>query len=232
MGGAQLTIQARADLVAAALNEARGGGWTAVEGGLVRGPGTLAVAVTANHSEEPRHLDLEFVLNAERRDETAIIDCVTGMARDVEAAIQQAIHMWMTTTAAAGFELLNQRGEDAAHFDPNDPQGFPGWHMIGGTVLGWGLSDESAIGDWMAAVAPWNALASVIEPGLDRPMLNGIKFYLASSEGFEAAEVRINGLRHDPSSMALAHMDWPRTQTLTAARTYTVLLHRDNSRPN
>jgi hypothetical protein len=150
------------------------------------------------------------------------------MARDTSAAIQQAIRMMMATTAAAVFELLNQRGEDAAHFAPTDPQGFPGWHMIGGTVIGWGVGEEvSAIRDWMAGTTPWNALAPVIEPGLDREALNGIKFYIAGSRDWETAEVRINGRRHDPASLALSALDWPRPEVLTSARTYTLLLHRE-----
>lgn len=168
MTDGELSLRARAELVASALNQVREG-WMAGDDGVVRGPGTVAVAVASNHTDEPRHLDLEFILNVDRREETAIIDCMSGIAHDPRAAIEQAVHMWMSTTAAAVFELLDQTGEHAAHFPVGDPQGFPGWHMIGGTVLGWGQGTEvSSIRDWMARTTPWNALATAIEPGLNR----------------------------------------------------------------
>lgn len=210
------------------LNRVRAG-WSAGADGIVRGPGTLAAAIVdGGHSDHPHHLDIAFVLNVDRWDETAVLDCVTGVGDDERAAVEQALQIWMATTAPTVFELLAQTREHASHFGPDDPQGFPGWHMIGGAIVGWASGEETfEIRDWMAAATPWHELAAIVDPDLDRPALNGIKIYVAGSPDFETAEVRLNGRRHDAASSALQQMAWPRPAALGSARTYCLLVHRE-----
>ena len=68
----------------------------------------------------------------------------------------------------------------------------------------------------------------VIAPEIDRPYLNGIKFFLAGSKDSESAEVRINGRRSEAASAALAALDWPRPEKLAAGRAYVILVEADH----
>ncbi|MFD7023430.1 DUF6348 family protein [Promicromonospora sukumoe] len=223
-----ISLAAKTELLAAALREAREGDWTVTEPGFVRGPGSTAVAIRPDDSGTPSHLDLEFILNVDRRQETAIVDCVTGVAKDSSDAVRHAIFQWLQTTGAAVFELFEQRGETAGHFPHDDPFGVPGWHTIGGNTLGWGYgSTNQAVRDWMVANPPWVPIAERLKQGLDREHFNGIKLFIASSENFTTTEVRINGRVDEPASQALATLDWPRTAELSVGRTYLLLLHDD-----
>ncbi|MBO0611319.1 DUF6348 family protein [Myceligenerans salitolerans] len=225
-----ISLAAKTELLATALHESRGGGWTITEPGFVRGPGSTAVAIQPDDSGTPSHLDLEFILNVDRREETSVVDCVTGVAKDPFDAVRHAIFQWLQTTGAAVFELFEQQGEIAGHFSHDDPLGVPGWHTIGGNALGWGYgATDHAVRDWMVANPPWVPIAEDLKSGLDREQFNGIKLYIASSETFTTAEVRINGQIHEPSSQALAVLDWPRTVDLSVGRTYLLLLHGDTT---
>lgn len=224
-----LTAEAKLALVAERLNQIQGT-WTLADGPILDGPGTTAVTIGADHTGHRNHLDLNFILNTDRPDETTISDCVTGLADDPAEAIRQAVHMWSQTTAAAVFELLTQRGQFADHYRGTEPGGFPGWHMIVGGIIGWGLGDDpTVLQQWLVGNLPWATLAPVITGGLDRDHFNGIKFFIAAQEGYEIAEVRINGRLHEPSTEALLGMDWPRPAKMTAARTFVLLVHRDGS---
>ncbi|MCL2091284.1 MAG: DUF6348 family protein [Micrococcales bacterium] len=217
--------------MAETLNERFDRGWT-VDGEFISAPGTtLAVVVRDYCDAGPKHLGLEFVLNVDNPAETTIFDCVSGLADDPVEATRQAVSMWMTTTGSAVLELLTQHGEHAGHFQSADPEGFPGWHMIGGAVTGYGVgSERRAVVEWLSSEHPWHDLAPVVEPGLDREMLNGIKIYLAGGPGLETAEVRINGQHHAPASAALAAMGWPRPgEGFSAARTYVLLVAREGA---
>ena len=77
----------------------------------------------------------------------------------------------------------------------------------------------------MAETSPWAELAPVIVPGLGRPFLNGVRLFVGQGGDFTQCEIRINGVFHEPSSAALAVMDWPRTKTMSTARAFLLLVH-------
>src|SRR5690349_4884803 len=81
-----------------------------VDGDVARGPGTVGVTLGEDHTGEPRHLDLNFVLNLERPDTTTLTDCVTGYGSTIEESVDRAIDTWLDTTGSAVFELLIQDG--------------------------------------------------------------------------------------------------------------------------
>jgi hypothetical protein len=70
--------------------------WSAasVEGSLSTGPGSLAIALRDNHTEHDEHLDLDFILNVERPEDTTISDCVTGYGPTLQDARRQGIDTW------------------------------------------------------------------------------------------------------------------------------------------
>ncbi|MCL2653141.1 MAG: DUF6348 family protein [Propionibacteriaceae bacterium] len=225
MSDGVLTIRQKADLVAEIMTAATSDPWVVGESGLVRGPGTLGVAVVPFLDEPSNHIDLEFILNVDRREETTLFDCVAGIGKTAQDAIRWALNLWIETTGAAVFELLHGTGEEADHFSGDDPHGFPGWHMVGSPILGYGIGDSpTAVRDWMSDACPWHDLAPLIVPSLTRPMLNGVKFF-ADSSG--TAEVRVNGVVNDAASEALIAMS-PRTPQWAAARTYLLLVHPDS----
>jgi hypothetical protein len=212
------------------LAELTGKEWRVEPGPLLKGPGSLGVRLGPRHSDSYRHNDLEFLLNVERAAETSLPDCATGLAADPEEATRQAIAVWADTTASVALELLEQRGRYATHFAPATPGCFPGWHAIVGGVSGWGVGEDSAAKrSWVADTHPWAALAPVIAAGLTRPFLNGVRIFIGQGGGYENCEVKINGVAHEPSGIALAAMNWPRTTQMSTAKVFLVLLHPEDT---
>ena len=72
----------------------------------------------------------------------------------------------------------------------------------------------------MADTSSWAELTPVIAVGADRPFLNGVRLFVGQGGDFTNCEVRINGVLHEPSSAALAVMDWPRTEKMSTARVF------------
>jgi hypothetical protein len=170
------------------------------------------------------HLDLTFLLNADRSD-SAIIDCIAGVGADENAAIEQAVGSWISTTAAAIFEVIEHQGAHAMHFPPGSEMGFATWHCVGGMLTVYGHGEErQTLADWFSETVPWVAIKDEITAGIDRPMLNGIKLYVGGSAGSAFAEVRINGVVNEEASAALLALPWPRSQGLTFARSYLIAL--------
>lgn len=200
--------------------------WTPVGDDLVKGPGTLAIELALNHTDSPRHLDLNFVLNVQRPAETTISDCISGIGGSVEQAQRQAVDIWARLTAAAVMELLDNGGGYATHYRGDDPFGFPGWHCITSGLIGWsGGPDPAAVQEWALGRKFLAHLAPAVVAGLDRPRLNGIKVLFGGAGAYETAEVRINGVHDARSSAALAAMDWPRLANATFARMFFLLVH-------
>jgi hypothetical protein len=212
------------------LAELTGKEWRVEPGPLLKGPGSLGVRLGPRHSDSYRHNDLEFLLNVERAAETSLPDCATGLAADPEEATRQAIAVWADTTASVALELLEQRGRYATHFAPATPGCFPGWHAIVGGVSGWGVGEDSAAKrSWVADTHPWAALAPVIAAGLTRPFLNGVRIFIGQGGSYENCEVKINGVAHVPSGIALTAMNWPRTAQMSTAKVFLVLLHPEDT---
>ncbi|MGR6916854.1 DUF6348 family protein [[Actinomadura] parvosata] len=214
-------------MVAEHLSAAMGQAWQ-VRDGLAKGPGTLAVRLGPDHTGSPAHLDLDFVLNVDRPHDTTISDCVTGYGATIEESLDRAITMWLGTTGVALLELLVQDGSRAAHFAPDDPDGFPGWHAVHGGIVGWGTGDDhDAVQGWAVQHVLLPHLAPALKGTLEREHLVGVKAFFGGGDGTETAEIRVNGARHEAGSRALAALDWPRPATgLSYARTFVLLVHQ------
>lgn len=215
-------------MVADQLGVAMGAPWE-VRDGMVKGPGTLAVVLGADHTGRPSHVDLDFVLNVDRPHETTISDCVTGYGSTPEQVAAQAVRMWLDTTGSALLELLVQDGSHAAHYAPGDPDGLAGWHVIHGGINGWGVGDEhDAVQRWAVQHALLPPLASSLKGAFDREQLVGVKLFFGGGQGSEVAEVRVGGVCHDAASEALAELGWPRPERgFSYARTFVLLVHQD-----
>ncbi|GLW35887.1 DUF6348 family protein [Actinoplanes regularis] len=212
--------------IAAPMLTELGGEWELTDGPMLRS-GSLGVRVLPPDTDDYRHLDLELLLNADRPDVPTITDCTVGIATDPVEAARQAIQAWIETCLVTVLEMIEQKGEFAGHFRSSEQGGFAGWHAIVGSVTGWSTDGSRRKQEWFAEAMPWSTLAPVIATGLDRPYLNGLRLLVGQGGDFTECEVRINGRRHEPSSAALAALDWPRTDAFGLARTFVLLVGPD-----
>ncbi|MFB4275589.1 MULTISPECIES: DUF6348 family protein [unclassified Nonomuraea] len=215
-------------MVAEQLSTAMGRPWE-VRDGMAKGPGTVAVRLGADHTGSASHLDLDFVLNVERPEDTTISDCVAGYGATTEEALDRAVQVWLGTTGSALLELVVQDGSHAAHFAPGDPDGFPAWHAIHGGITGWGTGDDhDAVQRWAVQHVLLPHLAPALKGTLERGQLVGVKAFFGGGEGGETAEIRVDGAYHEAGSRALAELDWPRPATgVSYARTFVLLVHQE-----
>jgi Family of unknown function (DUF6348) len=223
---ARLADERILEIVGESLTQMSGQAWTLQPGPLLKGPGSTGVRIGAPHDGSFRHVDLEFLLSVDHHEETSLINCGTGRFPDPEEAIRDAVESWRATTATVALEMLTRQGKYASHLGPGDAAGFPGWHAIVGEVVGWGFGEESrAKQEWFAEAHPWTELAPLLHDSLDRPALNGIRLMLGQGGAAQTAEVRVNGRLHAPAAMALAAMDWPRTERMNVAHLFLLLVH-------
>jgi hypothetical protein len=209
--------------IAAPMLASVGGDWRLVDGPMLRS-GSLGVRVLPSDVAEPRHIDLEIVLNVDRPDVPTIVDCTLGLSADRVEAARQAIQAWIETCLVTVLEMIEQRGTFANHWQPNSAGGFAGWHAIVGSITGWSADGSAAKQQWFAEAMPWSTLAPVIATGIDRPHLNGVRMLVGQGGDSSECEVRINGRRHEASSEALSRLDWPRTERYGTARTFVLLV--------
>jgi hypothetical protein len=218
-------------IVAERLTELGGRPWR-VEGEWAKGPGTTAVALGEEHTGTVGHLDLLFVLNADRPEDTTVVDCVAGYGTTTHDKIHRAVETWATTTAVSLLELLEHKGWLADHLPSHASDGLSGWHAIHGGIIGWGTGeDHGAVRDWAAGHPLLPALAPALAAeGFERDHLIGLKFFFGSHNGTDTAEVRVNGRVSETASQALLGLDWPRCAAGGAyARTFVLLVHADEA---
>lgn len=216
------------EIVGETLTDFVGGEWTMRPGPLLKGPGSVGVRMGTSHDASYRHVDLEFLLSVDHPVQTSLINCAMGLAEDPEEAARQAVASWRDTTATVGLEMVTREGRYANHYGSTDAQGFPGWHTIVGSIVGWGHPDAARQRQmWFADNHPWTALAPLLLPELDRPELNGIRLLQGYGSGLRSAEVRINGRPNEDAAAALDAMDWPRTEKFGIAHLFLLLVHPD-----
>jgi hypothetical protein len=156
-----------------------------------------------------------------------------GFAADPEQAIRQAIAIWADTTASVGIELAERQGRLAGHFGPGEAECFPGWHTIIGGITGWGLGDTArAKRQWLTETLPWVELAPVITTGLTRDYYNAVRIFIGQGDGFSSCEVVINGVPHQAATAALAAMGWPRTEQMSTAKVFLLLVQPTGATQN
>jgi Family of unknown function (DUF6348) len=201
--------------------------WT-VQGDLVKGPGTVGIRLAESHSPSPTHLDLDFILNLDRPEETTIGDCVTGYGQTGQAGLRSAVETWATVTAATVLEMLTRNGTYAEHFHGNDPQGFPGWHSIHGPAIGFGHIDATPLQQWLVNTPILRLLAPSLAGELDRDRFHGVKLFFGGMAGMEVCEVRVNGRTSEAASDILFEQSWPRLEKMAFCRTFLLLVHPED----
>ena len=173
-----------------------------VTGDLVVGPETLAIRVEDQHKVGPTHLDIGFVLNRDRSDVPVIWDCVAGVGKTEEGVISRAVETWATGTASTVLEMLVRDGSFASHFDYESPDGCPGWHVVHGPITAFGKgSAPKILQAWLADTPLLPTLGPMVASSFERPILNGVKLLFGFAQE-DIAEVRVNGVVHEPASQA------------------------------
>ncbi|MFE0457727.1 DUF6348 family protein [Kitasatospora sp. NPDC058965] len=196
-----------------------------VDGDIVRGPGSTAVAIREHAGADGGgHVDLGFVLRLGSADAPVVWDCTAGLGTTEEEKLDSAVRMWAATTAATVVELLDHRGRYGDHLRL---PGLPGWHAVQGPATVFGFQRER-LSDWLAGQQLLARLAAELAPELTDPALNGVKLFLGGRSGDEVAEVRVNGEVAHGASRALGALDWPRGERFCWARLF-VLLAADGS---
>ncbi|MGK4583301.1 DUF6348 family protein [Kitasatospora sp. HPMI-4] len=199
-----------------------------VDGEVVRGPGTTAVAVREHPGQGGSgHVDLGFVLDLGRADAPVVWDCAAGLGKTEEEKLDNAVKMWATTTASTVVELLEHRGEHGDHYRPAE---LAGWRAIQGPAAVFGFGNERLAG-WLADHQPLTAIAEALGPRLTGGQLNGVKLFLGGRAGDDIAEVRLNGEVSEAASAALHALDWPRGERFCWARLFVLLIPEGGVQP-
>lgn len=192
-----------------------------VDGALLRGPGTTAVAVREHPAADGAagHADLGFVLRLGSADAPVLWDCAAGLGTTEEEKLDSAVRMWAATTAATVVELLDGQGRYGDH---RSPERLPGWHAVQSpaTVFGFGRADLSG---WLGERELLPALADALAPELADRRLTGVKVFFGGRAGDEVAEVRVNGELAQDASRVLGALDWPRGERFCWARLFVLL---------
>ncbi|MFD9123652.1 DUF6348 family protein [Kitasatospora sp. NPDC059571] len=203
-----------------------------VDGSVVRGPGTTAVAVREHAGEagQSGHVDLGYVLDLGRADGRVVWDCTAGLGRTEEEQLESAVRMWATTTAAAVVELQDGRGEHGDHYRT---ELLPGWQAVQGPAAVFGFGSDR-LADWLAGHQVLPELAEALLPELAGPGaagVTGVKLFLGGRLGADVAEVRVAGEVSERASAALRALAWPRGERLCWARLFVLLVADDAAEP-
>lgn len=194
-----------------------------IRNGMMTGAQGWGLMALPNHTDDPRHFDIGFVLSPR----PAILpDCISGIGLPHEATAMM-VHIWRETSGACLAEMLTRRGEYASHVDGSDSAGLPGWHSVVSGVLAYG-PDPTSNDSLQAALLDRDvlrAIAPVLVPALDRPAHNAVKVFYHRTPTSATAEIRVNGEPHQEAGQALAALPWPEVTAPTTARFYAVAVH-------
>ena len=193
-----------------------------IDGSVVRGPGTTAVAVREHADDTGGHVDLGYVLRLGDGAGPVVWDCTAGLGRTEEERLTNAVRMWRTPTASAMVELLEWRGLHGDHYAPGAVGGVPGWHAVQGPACVFGF-ESGPLGDWLAENQLLPTVTDQVVPRLRDPVVNGVRFFFGGRSGDEVAEVRVNGEPAPDASAALRRLPWPRGERLAWARCFVLL---------
>lgn len=209
-----------------ALNQMKAG-WHITERGIA-GPAGALVRLTQRHAADTdAHVDVQFMLDEGASSTVGFWDCVVGYGSTPESRARSAAYLWANTTGTALFELkYSRRGEFADHYRGVSPDGLPSWHVIHGSIIGFGRGDSAdRLQEWWLQHPLLPALAPALSQSLDETAApHGIKILFG---GGGLAEVMVNGEAHEAASLMLANLPWPRLQRPGFVRSYVVVLHRD-----
>lgn len=202
-------------------------GWQVVDGRIV-GPDQEVVRLDNRHeSENEGHVDVQFVLDENSQVEGHLWDCVSGFGATLEDKAKFAAYLWANTTAGVFLELkYSLRGEFADHYRGDQADGFCGWHVICGNVIGFGNEDSAKqLQQWYFYNPVLPVLSRLLSDSLsENECPHGIKILFG---GNGVAEVRVNGETHEEASEALENLAWPRLQPPSFIRTYVLVIHRE-----
>jgi hypothetical protein len=197
-------------LVASRLERA-GQSWY-VEGDRARTDGPISVLTRPDCDGKVvslKHVELGVAVAAEDGTETVLWDCAVGMSEDEDDAVDRAVAVWAARTMPVFLELFARDGSYAAHYPVDDPEGIPGYHVIFGGIVGWGLGDTGVLRRWVIDNPLLPKLPAVLDL-FDPDGLNGVHLFLGGPPGADTTEVRVNGHLAPEATAQLRALHWPR----------------------
>lgn len=153
-------------------------------------------------------------------------DCCVGAGASERAAMENLVDLWVATTGQAIVELLTQAGNPASRLRPDDPGGFPGWHVVQAPP-GARFTDDARVLEsarsWVTSVQPLKAIQPAVNPLLNRGP-HGIKLTVGNFDDY-LADVEVDGEPCAPASRRLAAMPKCPLPAGVMVRLYNLLLY-------
>jgi Family of unknown function (DUF6348) len=201
-----------------------GGTWL-VDGQLVRHR-DMVVGVRIDDDEDPDEVHVHFGFELSH-DWGPVWDCAIGIGRNRHEALSNVVDLWVGTTGTALVELLTQDGRLAQRRWPDDPLGFPGWHVVtcppGIRGPGHRRDIESLLA-WFAQHRPLAFVSDGVKPNLHK-RTQGLKFTLHNIGGESGATVELDGHRPcDEASRSLSELPPLPLEFPHIVRIFTLLL--------
>jgi hypothetical protein len=194
-----------------------------LKGNSLLSPDGWAVAVTPPQHGGGRHYDLvAFPDVSIQPDVPCFVDCVVAMSADP----REAADAWVQTAGACLLELFDQRECFADLVGPEDERGVPGFRSVvsGAVAFGLDATENRRMQGALLAVNVLHRIADTFTADLESPFFNGVKVFYGGRPGATQTEVRINGVRHEVASAAMAALDLPEPTVFTAVRYFALLL--------
>ena len=206
-------------------------GWT-VNDGVVWSSGRAHVVVANRCAHAlPGHVrPLRFGFTFDRDGREVLWDCATGIGKDRESSVREAVSIWVASTAPALLSWYHRTTfPSAVSLPPGDELGVPGWHAFSGPYFCWGQEGpKERLLNFVIETSPLLRIIWALPQHWIATRPNAIKLFFGSGSP-PTTEVRVNGVRHDRASEALATLDWPQLSAYTTFRQYVVLAHPDPS---
>jgi hypothetical protein len=201
-------------------------GWELSPTGIVGPEGALVRLHAHDAARDDGHVDVQFTFGSPDGAEVSLWDCVSGFGDSPVDRGRAAAHLWSLTTGTALLELqYSRRGEFADHYAATDEEGFQGWHLVHGGIIGFGQGDAARqLQQWWVENPFLPQLAQAMADSLEADSCpHGIKIFFG---GDGIAEVQLNRQVHAAASQRLAGLDWPRLSSVAFVRSYLLVAHQ------
>jgi uncharacterized protein DUF6348 len=155
-----------------------------------------------------------------------IWDCAAGVGPADREMLQMAVDIWATSTLPALLEFLKHDGSEATHFNDEEPDGCPGWHVIHGPIFAYGNGNApDELQNWAHDNNFLSRVGPIAVKSFERDILNGVKLLFGGSKSNKVAEVRINGTRDDAATNLLSQFNWPLSDDPAFGRCFLLFVH-------
>lgn len=217
----------------ASLMREHGGDWIPEDGVIRHQSMTISPlvvekeVVAGEHVQVHVHFGFQLVAHAD-----PVWDCAVGIGATEALATENLARSWALSTGAGLVELLRQDGVKATRLRPDDPLGFPGWHIICCPIVVLGVTDvRKQITEWIAEHAPLTHISATLKSKLTSGA-HGLKIILSDfGEYFVAMELDGDPDGCQEAEDKLRDLKPPALTSEYMCRIYYILLFPETSFP-